>query len=345
MKPPLVSVNMPVFNGRRFVGEAIESVLTQSFSDFEFIIVDDGSTDGTVEVIRDFKDPRIKLVQNNANLGLARTRNKAIKASRGKYIAILDSDDRAYPQRLQKQVSFLETHSDHCLVCSWVDYIDQEGAAIGGEYLRYKDNEMESALFFHDCIAQSTVMLRKSLLPSLEPYNTGVLITEDYLLWIELAKEHKMHILQEPLAQYRKHTTNTSTGIKELVDKMLREIIRQQWREIGLQEISSHEEDLQLCLAFDMIRSDIGFVAGVSKLCRKIIRANRKSERYSAIHFEAVVKNMANKVLQPYFDQEKYGWKEIRGLFGRGVSGAYFLPKKKVVSIAAKAVINYRSEN
>lgn len=342
MSDPLVSVNMPVYNGETFIAEAIESILAQTFKDFEFIIVNDGSTDNTVKIIEKFKDRRIRIVHNTQKSGLAHVRNKAINESRGKYIAILDSDDRACPERLQKQVDFLETHLAHCLVCSWVDYIDHKGKTTGSEYFTYKDNEMGSALFFHDCIAQSSVMLRKNMLPEKEPYNINLTITEDYYLWIQLVKKFKMHIIKEPLVQYRNHSTNTSQNMGDTVDKMIRQIVRQQWEDLGVIIGTPFEETLQLSLVHNIFNREREFVTGLSKLYQKLILANRYSHRFPPVIFEQMIKNYMNKVLPSFLVREQYGMQELKDLFGKEINAALYLPKKQLILILAKCLINYK---
>src|ERR1700744_6185225 len=108
---PKISIVIPVYNGERFIGKAILSILNQTFKDIEVIIVDDGSFDGTVSVINSIKDVRIRLIQNNINMGNAKARNIGNEAARGKYIAVLDADDVALPERLQIQYNYLEQNT------------------------------------------------------------------------------------------------------------------------------------------------------------------------------------------------------------------------------------------
>lgn len=111
---PLVSVVMPVYNSERFVAEAVDSILQQTLTDFEFLIVDDGSTDGSLGIIQDYaeRDPRIRITQHSENRGVAAARNTGIARASGKYVAVMDSDDVSLPQRIEKQVTYLEAHSD-----------------------------------------------------------------------------------------------------------------------------------------------------------------------------------------------------------------------------------------
>ncbi len=112
VKFPLVTVSMVVFNGELHIREAIESILNQSFTDLELLIINDGSTDATLDIINQFKDPRIRLLSNDGNKGVAFTRNRSLQEARGVYFAILDSDDIAKPNRLEIQVNFMNAHPE-----------------------------------------------------------------------------------------------------------------------------------------------------------------------------------------------------------------------------------------
>ena len=129
--PPKVTVVIPVYNREKYVCEAIESVLDQTFADFELLVIDDGSTDRSREAVQSYHDPRIRLMSNEKNEGIPKTRNKGIGLARGEYLAFLDSDDRAYPERLAKQVAFLDRHPDYAAVGAWIDWMDEEGRPLG----------------------------------------------------------------------------------------------------------------------------------------------------------------------------------------------------------------------
>lgn len=130
MNSPLVTVFMAVYNGQKYISEAINSILNQTFRDFELLIIDDGSTDNTIDNIKLFTDDRIRLIQNHKNLGLFVTRNYGIDQAKGKYFAILDSDDIAFPNRLQIQVNFMERNPQYALCGAKAKVINQMGEEI-----------------------------------------------------------------------------------------------------------------------------------------------------------------------------------------------------------------------
>jgi len=109
-EPPKITVFIPAYNREKYIGDAIESILAQTFTNYEILLIDDGSTDGTVDIMRSYTDPRLRIIRNEKNLGIPKTRNKGIEHARGEYIAMLDSDDRAYPTRLEKQAAFMDRH-------------------------------------------------------------------------------------------------------------------------------------------------------------------------------------------------------------------------------------------
>jgi len=127
---PLVSVNMVVFNGERFIGEAIQSILDQTYTHFELVIMDDGSTDNTNIIVNSFSDPRIQFITSEKNNGIVHARNTALDISKGDYIAILDADDISLPARLEVEVSFLESNPEFGLVGGRAELIDENGEGL-----------------------------------------------------------------------------------------------------------------------------------------------------------------------------------------------------------------------
>lgn len=140
---------MPVYNGERFLREAIESVLQQTFADFELLIVNDGSTDRSLDIIQTYNDSRIRLIDNGANLGLIAARNTGLKNARGEYIALLDCDDIAYPDRLAEQIAFLDKNPSFGMVGAWIEMIDEKSnRLVNLRYLLLLLTESPPFLFF-----------------------------------------------------------------------------------------------------------------------------------------------------------------------------------------------------
>jgi glycosyltransferase involved in cell wall biosynthesis len=200
---PKVTVLMAVYNGERFLREAIESILGQTFQDFEFLIINDGSTDDTREIVLSYDDKRIRLVDNEHNLGLPRSLNKGLKIAEGKFIARQDADDISEPKRLSRQVAFLEAHPEVALLGTWYKEIDAQGDIIGSRELPCNYTEIRWSLLFFCPFVHSSVMLRRSVvLGQIGIYNESS-DAEDYELWSRIARCFPVANLGEYLVRFR----------------------------------------------------------------------------------------------------------------------------------------------
>lgn len=203
---PLISVIMPVYNTATFLRPAIQSILDQSFHDFELIIIDDASTDHSGTVISEFKDERIRSYRNEKNLGLAITLNKAIRLSGGKYIARMDGDDISLPNRFEVQVAALKKEADRVVVCSTCQLIDEEGRKIGNwkddkKYL--KTDQIRKHLPFNNCIVHPSVMVTKDIITEFF-YDPVQHESEDYDLWLRMSSDGIRFVkIQDALVQHR----------------------------------------------------------------------------------------------------------------------------------------------
>jgi glycosyltransferase involved in cell wall biosynthesis len=209
---PELSVLMSVYNDSKYVGKAIESILNQSYTDFEFIIINDGSTDDSLAVINQYAchDIRIKII-NQENIGLTRSLNKGIKTSTGKYIARMDSDDISHPDRLQKQMQFLHNNTDYALVGSNVVKIDTNGCDISINKSKYHHKDIVTTLKSRNCFAHGSVVLNKSLLERELKYDEQFKYAQDYKLWTEIASKHKVANLKNALYKLRIHDKSISS--------------------------------------------------------------------------------------------------------------------------------------
>ena len=231
---PKVTVLMPVYNGEKYLKESIESILNQTFTDFEFLIINDGSIDNTFKIIKSYKDPRIRLLENEKNLGLVATRNRGIKESLGEFIALLDSDDVAYPKRLKKQINFLESHSEFGIVGSWINIIDANGKLTSVAWKKnFVPEKIPAILLFHNYFTQSSITLRKSALPQ-EWYRPGFSPAEDYDIWIRVAEKSKTWSLPEILVKYRIHENNIVKKENSTQQKVVDKIISSQLNNLGI---------------------------------------------------------------------------------------------------------------
>lgn len=219
MANPRVSVLIPLYNTREaHLREAIDSILAQTFADFELLLLDDASTDPEVgRVVRSYRDGRIRFLANPANRGISRTRNRLVKEARGDYLAIMDHDDVSLPTRLEKQVAYLDAHSDVGVVSSWVELFGERN---GVERLPVEDADIRLQLVNTCALFHSASMIRRSVLAenSLR-YEEEYTPAEDYALWCRLIAHTRFHNLPEPLLRYRFHAGNASTLQKKKIDQ------------------------------------------------------------------------------------------------------------------------------
>jgi len=205
MSNPKVTVLMPVYNAEKYVGEAIESILNQTFKDFEFLIINDGSTDKSLDVINSYSDPRIRVVNNETNLGLSPTLNKGIDLSNGEYIARMDADDISLPTRLLKQSVHMDKHPEIGICGTWIEGFGNP--LLCGIWKTQKNHdELLCNLMYGSSFAHPSVILRKSILIKYQSirYEDFYTPCEDYRLWYSLLKVTKGANLQEVLLCYRR---------------------------------------------------------------------------------------------------------------------------------------------
>jgi len=206
---PIVSVLMPAYNAEKHIAHAIESILLQSFTNFELIVLNDGSTDETSQIIDQFKDVRICKVDLSHNQGLVKARNQLVGMARGRYIAFLDSDDIAMPNRLQVQVDFLE--SGKADICGGAHYsLYETSGKLKLSKQRYSDPDIRALITVCSPLCNPAVMGRAEVFKK-HPYQTGKDYAEDYSLWAELALAgYCFANLKERLITYRIHASQIS---------------------------------------------------------------------------------------------------------------------------------------
>jgi glycosyltransferase involved in cell wall biosynthesis len=208
---PAISVIMPAFNAERFVAESVESVLSQTFKDFELVVVNDGSRDRTAEILDRYRDRRIVRIDHKDNQGLARTLNHGLKAAKGEFVARLDSDDVALPTRLEEQVAFLSRDTGTVIVGSNCEEIDEAGTYIRTWHYPLDDTDIRWHTLFHCSFVHSSVMFRTAILRSNGlNYDVKAVYAQDYELWSRLLSYGRGANIRQPLVKYRTHTRQIS---------------------------------------------------------------------------------------------------------------------------------------
>jgi len=206
---PKVTVLMATFNAEKYLREAVESILNQTFKDFEFLIVCDPSSDKTLEILQSYTDPRLRVVVNEERLGLIRSLNKGLELSTGEFIARMDADDISYPERLETEAMLLNNNPWLCVVCSWINVMDTTRRVIdhGADALTPED--IYYTLNFRNCIANGTSMFRNSVIKAVGNYDETK-VAEDYYFWYKVSKKFVIYKIDKPLYIWRTHETSFS---------------------------------------------------------------------------------------------------------------------------------------
>lgn len=221
---PLISVIMPAYNAEKYIFEAINSIIDQTYNNWELIIVDDASTDGTNQIIDSFTDPRIKVFKNSQNMGIAFSTNRGIKESRGEYFALMDDDDIAISYRFEKTLAFLENNPQIDIVGGGAIAIGEEGSDFKNMAIpRLNPKMIKAYLLFKDCMLNGTVLMRRSVIYDNNIwYKDACFGMQDYMFFVEASKKVEIANLPDVVLKYRYHS-NRETSINKIYQKHERE--------------------------------------------------------------------------------------------------------------------------
>lgn len=234
MQTPEISVIMPIYNAGPFLKESIESILNQTYTDFELLLMNDKSTDNSLEIILEYKrqDARIIVIDKQSNVGPANIRNEGILTAKGKYIALMDADDISLPNRFEKQINIFKNNPEIGVCGTWFTFFGSKKNKI------IKHDEEHDAIkisFLHNCgIGNPTVMLRKEILNNFE-FNNDYVPVEDYDLWSRLLAKTKFHNVPESLLNYRQHDSNISKTKIDNVNRAIKKVKVNQMLEFGIE--------------------------------------------------------------------------------------------------------------
>ena len=229
--PPPVAVLMAVHNGEPYLGEAVDSILGQTFGDFEFLVVDDGSSDGTADILSDFarRDSRIRIVRNSENVGLTKSLNIALSLTDAAFLARMDADDISLPGRLGKQLDYMRSHADCVVVGCRILSIDEDGDPICRERQGTTHDEIEKILFhgFGGAIPHPTAMMRGEVVKACGGYREEFPVAQDLDLWLRMAEHGRLANLPDVLLKYRRHFAavgwQRNTEQRQVAEQILRD--------------------------------------------------------------------------------------------------------------------------
>ncbi len=273
---PLVTVLMPVYNAEAYLRAAIDSILQQTLQAFEFLIIDDSSTDGSVGIIKSYADPRIRFIQNEKNIGISETLNRGIELASCELIARMDADDISYPERLQKQHSFFLEHPDYALLCTWAREVSETGQPMREE--RWRRPFFYYNLTFECWIYHPSVMYRRRAVQDVGGYQSAY--SEDYDLWWHLTRKYKMDALPEVLIDYRLTTQSLyrATKKKEYEAEQYRQIVRNIRFYTGAQltltedEVACYRHDFAPILSHQNVKQLVTAVQRLDFINRNILK-------------------------------------------------------------------------
>ncbi|MFA0580160.1 glycosyltransferase family 2 protein, partial [Vibrio sp. 10N.222.49.F1] len=219
---PLISIVMAVYNCEKYLKYSIDSIIEQSYENFEFIIVDDCSVDNSLSIINSYKDSRLRIIKNDENMGLAGSLNRAIEEAAGKYIARMDADDISLSNRIEKQVSYMEQHKNVAVCGTNIQHIDSNNNPIKDriKWIKEDNRSIKNALIYGSCFAHPSVIVRaKYFREHSIRYEVTLRRSQDYDLWFKLSEYGDFANLNEPLLLYR--ISGDMASIKHSVDQKL----------------------------------------------------------------------------------------------------------------------------
>lgn len=298
----MISVILPAYNAQDTIAEAIQSIIDQTYKDWELIVINDGSSDDTKSIILSFPDPRIKYIENDGNKKLIYTLNRGLKLATGKYIARMDADDISLPTRFERQVLYMENHPD-CVCCGSLIHFFSNNRLFGKPVgISGDDIKLKEYLFRDSCFAHSTVMIRTEVIKKCGlKYNSIYIHAEDYKLWIDLSEYGMFHNIKEPLLNYRISGTQVSNKYRNVQLKTSNRCRREY--------IESHVNN-------DSFRIDIR--------SNHITLDTLRKYRLLDLHYAYLLEVL-------YLSMEKYGIKEL----------LYFLVSMDILRVSPKTVLAF----
>jgi glycosyltransferase involved in cell wall biosynthesis len=267
---PRISVILPVYNGAPHLREALDSILGQSISDLECIVIDDGSTDSTGEIINSCGDPRIRCLRNTRNEGIVRALNQGLAAARGEFIARMDADDISLPRRLETQLAYLARWPEVALCGSWTEVFGARQLVLDSGVLPETSAEIKSKLLFHNAIAHPTVFARRGFFLD-SRYEESYQTAEDYALWTATIGRFRFANVQQVLLRYREGDTQSSTRHRQLQRERADAVLRRYVSRFA------HLSDEDWRCYRDFLDWHPASFAGQMRVIRKILKCNQAS--------------------------------------------------------------------
>lgn len=283
MTNPKITVVMAVYNGEKYIRESISCVLQQTFTDFELLLINDGSTDNSMSIVEEFNDPRIRILHNAKNSGILFTRNRGLQEAFGKYIAVLDCDDLCSTNRLELQYNYLEANPEVAVCGTWGIMIDENSTVFGHKIMPETNKDLVAIqMLFTNQFIHSSVVFHKKIALEVGGY-TAVNGCEDYGLFSRIALQHKMANLPEFITQYREHSqgiSKTKVASIRIGEKQILEFLYQRF----------NINDTLLEVPFAHIKNDCTELQPevINSYFITMLQQNREKIIYNEIDFQTV---------------------------------------------------------
>ena len=310
---------MSVYNGAKFLAEAIDSILAQTFTDFEFIIINDASSDDSLHIINSYKDARIVVLQNTKNIGLTKSLNIGIAKAKGKYIARMDADDISMPKRLEKQVDFMEEHLEFAFCGTRAKTINDVGDQVNFFKEPLDSNKILGTLLLKNCFFHSSITIRRDALLTVSGYDEEFIYAQDYRLYLQLFESQL-------------YGTNINESL--LVFKV---------SSSGVSQTNTESQDNFACKAIQKtLKSSYGINVGVSLLknIRKSIiyseKLGVKQQIQSAYFFRKLYRNYHNR-----FFNNKLACETIRSLINQSLNNTV---QQNTINMLMKRFVYFKSD-
>ncbi|WP_279634125.1 glycosyltransferase family 2 protein [Pedobacter miscanthi] len=331
---PKITVFMAAYNQTNYIKKSIESILSQSFTDFELIVLNDGSTDDTVANVNTFNDERIILVHNESNKGLVFTRNRLLDLAKGEFIAILDSDDIAYPNRLKLQYEFLKSNPNVVLCGGHANVIDENNKKTGQKLNVPVDDNIDLFMLFGNPFVNSTTMFKRTIFNEFLGYREYA-PAEDFDLFSRISEKYRIANIDHVLVEYRIHSNNTSFSNSDVLFKQEQKILKNLLNKIGISE-SGNFADIHI----ELFKSDYKLknLNNYLHFFDALKQANGKSNRYDQLRLERFLyqkwlqilgsPNVDMLILNWYFRKEVFTWgnfdlKKFRKAFKKSIKHVF----------------------
>ena len=297
----LVSVIIPLYNAEQYIYEAVNSIINQTYQNIEIIIIDDGSTDASEKTVSSLNSPKILYVKNEKNLGVSATRNRGFEIAKGKYISLMDADDVSISTRLEKQVYFLEKHSDYGVVSSHYESFRKHpfGVKTRIRKLPIDTNSIHANLLFTNVVCGAVTTIRSSVLKNNHlKFDTSLQMAEDFDLWRRLSFVTKIANIDEVLLRYRKHANNSIKN-RIVLDRDFTKVIQKSFEyfNLNIQDLFNEEYKLKDIESFLLLHQHLEL----------ILEQNIQDNRYEQYYLKQASVTLLQWMFKKHIDTLGYG--------------------------------------